>query len=415
MKANEKLYLRLPVSAEQPVHWLVWNSSHNELIASGVLASVNELEQLTGQAQQRSTVVFVASQPIAMRQVTLPNGSHRHLAQVIPFALEEELASDIESLHFAWPQNVKQTPLPVMVVAHDQMQQWQQWLADAGIRADAMYPDIFMVPSHAGSWQLLPLQPQDIVVRTGAWTGFTVETELFEHIANQLVTDAAADGPVADQLVHYGDFSWPAEQGESPIPLVAADIEVPLSVVAQSASTLTVTGINLLQGKYRQKQKRRRSTKSWRPLAVAAGVVAVLGLSLQITQWVQLERQSENLQAAIEQTYRDTFPNETRIVNVRTQLSRHLQQVQGGGNEQDVLQLLQYLQPAFAAHPNLRLELIRFERGELRLQVNGESFEDFEGFRREAEREGQLNVAQGQVSNRDDRVSGTLTVTLVTG
>lgn len=401
-KANERLYIRLPASANQICHWLIWDAAAGELIASGELSSAEQLSQLSDKAASRETTVFVASHGIALRQISIPSGAQRHLNQVVPYALEEELASDIDSLHFAWPQKSKQSELPVAVVAHTQMQTWLQWLKQADIQPKRMLPDVFMLPFETGKWQAMQLTGGDTLVRTGAWSGFAIETQLFEQLASQLVADELTPDNMPEAIVHYGDLNWP----QPPALLKAADIEVPLTVVGQSSG-----GIDLLQGKYRQKQQRQRSQHNWAPLAIAAGVVAVLGLSLQITKLVSLNSQQQQLSQQIEQTYKQTFPNDTRIVNVRSQLNQHLQQVQGTGNQEGVLALLQQLEPAFAAQEELELELMRYDNGQLRLQVNGNSFEQLEAFRQLAEQSGRIRVSQGQVSQRDQQVSGAITVT----
>ncbi len=48
-----------------------------------------------------SRLVLVPSGRIAFHQVTLPHRTWRQRLQVLPFLLEEQLATDIEQLHFA--------------------------------------------------------------------------------------------------------------------------------------------------------------------------------------------------------------------------------------------------------------------------------------------------------------------------
>jgi len=423
--ANERLYIRLPSQAEHPVHWFIWDHSQAALIASGLLAANDRprLEPLQEKAAQRQTTVFVASHQISMRHLSLPSTAQRHLAQMVPYALEDELASDIEQLHFAWPAQAKSDDLAVAVVAHSQMQQWLDWLKQADIRPQHLYPDIYMLPHEPGEWQAMRVanegaaQGDDVVVRMGPHQGFTVEAEMFDLLAPQLVASALTDeNQVPARITHFGELEWEA----APAVLQAADIEVPISVMARTHSS-PFKGIDLLQGRYKkfsQRKQKQTSNQQWRPLAWAAGIVAVLGLSLQITQLIIYNGQQAELSAAIEAEYLQTFPNERRIVNVRSQLNQHLAQLQGqvgeNGAPAGLLTMLQQLQPAFAANTALSLELLRYEQGELRMQVTGESFQQLEAFRQAAEQDGVLQVSQGQVSNNDNQVSGAMTVTFAT-
>jgi len=193
---------------------------------------------------------------------------------------------------------------------------------------------------------------------------------------------------------------------------------VPLTIISQGSG-----GINLCQGRYAQKLNQARRDRSnshnWRPLAIAAGVVAILGLSMQVFQWASLNQQAENLQAQIEQTYLATFPNETRIVNIRSQMTQKLRQMTGSaGTGTDLMAMLQQLQPALAEFNSIKFELVRYEQGssadstgELRVQVRVASFDELEAFRQQVEAAGALSVAQGQTNSEDDYVSGALTIT----
>jgi general secretion pathway protein L len=116
------------------------------------------------------------------------------------------------------------------------------------------------------------------------------------------------------------------------------------------------------------------------------------------------------LKAQAEQLYRDAFPGNTRIVNLKVQLQRQLDGLGLGNSDQvSVLAVLQQLEPAFKSQPDLQLELLRFQNNELRLQATAKSFSQFESFQQAARAEG-LDIEAGSMSNRGETVSGALTV-----
>ena len=59
----------------------------------------------------------------------------------LPFALEEQVADEIENLHFAPGARRPGGDLPVVVVAHDRMSAWLDRLRDAGIRPARLVPE----------------------------------------------------------------------------------------------------------------------------------------------------------------------------------------------------------------------------------------------------------------------------------
>lgn len=396
---HETLILRLPAQGtDEPIPWLVWHNGQQELIASGELDSVADLRQLKEKANRCEVIVAVPGQDVLLTRVTLPAGTKRHLQRIIPYALEEELASDIEQLHFAWPE-VKGAELPVAVVSKERMDWWLKVLSDAGIESAYWVPDCFLLPYQEGVWQAIELA-DSVVVRTGTWQGFTIEKQQFAELAPALC--AEQDNPT--EIVHYGPLNWP----QSPAPLTAADIEVPFTIAVQSVSS--TAGLNLRQGAYRSQRAKRSVDLPWRALATAASVLFILAVLLNGVRYWQLDSQSQMLKAQAEQLYRDTFPGQTRIVNLKVQLQRQLEQLGlGSADEASVLSVLQQLAPAFKSQPELQLELLRFQDNELRLQATGNSFSQFEAFQQAIRAEG-LVVEAGPMNNRGERVSGSLTV-----
>ncbi|PTB83267.1 type II secretion system protein GspL [Pseudidiomarina aestuarii] len=402
----ETLYIRLPASAEQPVHWLIWNSTTSELIASGTVPQASDLAQLTERARSRDVAVFVAGQAVSMKHAPLPAGSQRLWAQLVPNTLEDEFATDIDKLHFAWPTNFKvagaETPLPVAVVSDAAMQNWLEWLQAADIEADQLFPDFYMLPAPPANTAHALQLGNDVIIRNGEQSGFAVEADLLDSLGLETFVDADCT-----KMVHFGPVQVTSDK------LEAADIEVPLSIVANANSAAHKHTINLRQNDYKVTRKRRKVSThlQWRPVATAATVLIALVYVQQVATYIQLGQQQEQVRVAIEQTYRDVVPGEGQIVNAEVQLRRQLEAVAGtaavSGN---VMQVLTDLQPAFQAAGDMQLELLRFERGELRLQARAERFNSFEAFRTAAQQAGGYDVEQGSISNNDSGVSGTLTV-----
>ncbi|RWU12965.1 type II secretion system protein GspL [Pseudidiomarina gelatinasegens] len=396
----EQLFIRLSSQPHEPLHWLIWSPVQEELIASGTLNDLSELSQLSDHARSREVICFAPGTDVLITAVELPNSAMRMLSQVIPNALEDELAQDISELHFAWPPVKKSgtgLSLHVAVVAHEAMTKWLQALDAADIECDEMYPDIFMVPApQEGGAVPAPeqgLHPtsltlgETVIIRTGQYSGFSTDIALLPVMAEGMQLQAV------EQM----------------------DIEVPLSIVATTynARKSQPEMINLRQHQYRVQRKKRKGASNvgaYKPAAIAAAVLLAVGYSSQVVEYVQLGEQSAQLEQAIEQTYRDTFPNEKRIVNVRSQLNRHLESLGVEGVTASPLELLAHLEPAFKANRDVRLEMLRFENETLRMQVKANSFGSLENFRKVANEGGQVTVEQGPVNNQSGAVSGALTV-----
>jgi len=99
----EQLFIRLSSAEREPLHWLIWSPAQSELIASGTLNDLSELSQLTDHARSREVICYAPGTDVLLTEVELPSSAIRMLPQVVPNALEDELAQDISELHFAWP------------------------------------------------------------------------------------------------------------------------------------------------------------------------------------------------------------------------------------------------------------------------------------------------------------------------
>lgn len=395
---NEQLIIRLPAGQQGPVSWLVWHTEEASVVASGELSDISKLGELSEKAQNRSLRVYVSSAAIGFHQVELPAKSRRHLERVIPFALEDEIAEDIEQLHFFWPETLpKDTAIPVFVVRRDQVERWLGQLAAAGLQTTAMYPDIFLLPLEESVWSMAAFPGsfgQEWVIRQDAWRGIVLEPELaigMQPEENEVLTEISA----------YGDIEWP----QPPAPVVMKDPALPL----QLAVTTKSHSVNILQGDY---QLHTGSASDYSKFKFPAIAAALLFVVLIVNEWmsvVELEREAAVVQAQYERLYRQTFPNSSRIVDIRAQLASH-SEVAGSGDPGQVLRLLQQLEPAFSNVP-IQLTMLQYDhnRGELRMQANGENFQSFERFTQLA-REQNLEVEQGQLTSRGGQINGTIIV-----
>lgn len=398
---QETLIIRLPaIGTLERIPWLLWHNQQQELIASGELESTAELSQLMEKASRSEVVIAIPGQDVLLTQVTLPAGSKKHLDKIIPYALEEELAADIDTLHFAWAET-KASTVPVAVVEKAHMKHWMDVLMESGIDARRWIPDIFLLPAENAEWHTIELG-NSVLVRASAWQGFAVEKNAFYELVSVLVNEY--DTP--EKIVHYGDVSWP----QPPAVLEAADTEVPMAISVQALQQSK--GINLRQGSFRVKTQAKSSSLPVKPLAIAASFLLVLAITLNGLKYWQLEQQRSVLKAEAEQMYRDVFPSENRIVNLKAQLQQKIERLGGSGNTKgSVIAALDSLQPAFKAEPSVKLELLRFQNNELRLQATAESFSQLESFQRKAQHNGVV-IEAGSMSNRGDKVSGALTIEL---
>ena len=394
----EQLLVRLGANHTDPISWLVYSRTEDEIIASGELPNAEALSSLTERAGQRSVIALAPSSEILLKWVELPPKAGRKIISAIPFMLEDELATDISQQFFAiGPKRGDEQA--VAVVSHEKMELWQSWLSEAGLFCDTIIPDVLAVPVTENGWSVLTLGEQ-LLVRQDTFKG--VQGEATWLLPTLVHFTAQQESPIT--ITNYAgiDLSSLPNIEEAQAPL-----ELPMQVLAKEAMQ---SGFNLCQGDYKVKRKQSGVLNQWRVAAVLAVLALCTSLIDKGFSLYQLKAQNQALSSEINTAVKAGFPNIGTYRNVRLKLQSELAKLEQGGGSASMLIMLDQLAPAFSA-TDVKPQTLRFDatRTEIRIQAQGKNFEALEQFKRTAENAGFV-VEQGAINNRDNGVVGTVSV-----
>tara|TARA_Y100001963_G_scaffold30025_1_gene40955 strand:+ start:901 stop:2100 length:1200 start_codon:yes stop_codon:yes gene_type:complete len=394
----EQLLVRLGANHTDPISWLVYSRTEDEIIASGELPNAEALSSLTERAGQRSVIALAPSSEILLKWVELPPKAGRKIISAIPFMLEDELATDISQQFFAiGPKRGDEQA--VAVVSHEKMELWQSWLSEAGLFCDTIIPDVLAVPVTENGWSVLTLGEQ-LLVRQDTFKG--VQGEATWLLPTLVHFTAQQESPIT--ITNYAgiDLSSLPNIEEAQAPL-----ELPMQVLAKEAMR---SSFNLCQGDYKVKRKRSGVLNQWRVAAVLAVLALCTSLIDKGFSLYQLKAQNQALSSEINTAVKAGFPNIGTYRNVRLKLQSELAKLEQGGGSASMLIMLDQLAPAFSA-TDVKPQTLRFDatRTEIRIQAQGKNFEALEQFKRTAENAGFV-VEQGAINNRDNGVVGTVSV-----
>lgn len=393
---SERLVIRLGSNSDERIFWLQYNDKAQEVIASGVLNNAFELAQLTQQAAAVRVQVLVPGSDLNYFSVDVPKSNRRQAIAAIPFMLEDELANDVESLHFVYGKVVddKQS---VYVCDKAKVEMWLAWLGEANIQATELMPDYLALPIAEGEritalqleeQVLLRVSPQQGYCITQDWLSVTLG--LLSHEGEPLTIEHL-DVPEGNQLIPH---QWQA------LPLI-----LPMQQLAMQMSKPT---LNLLVGEFTQNKQTNNHFKVWRGVAIAASLLVVLFFTEQLIRVNQLEQQQAALKEQSENIYRKINPNVRRIIGLKSNMKKELEQLQGGGGSQELLIMLDSMNNAFSAVSSMKPVSIKYDqrRHEIRVQAHAESYEKFNQFRDILA--SQYTVTTGGLNNDGSRVSGSL-------
>jgi general secretion pathway protein L len=169
---SETLVIRLRTAEDAPASWVVVDADGARLgpVQNGPLADA------ASDCAGRKVLVLVPGSEVTLAEPELPVRGGARLAQAVPFALEEQLASDIDMLHFAVGTRGTGSGTPVAVVARANMDRWRSAWESAGIRPDACFADTTLLPL-APNGSVLLLDEGNLLVRRAESMPFALEVE----------------------------------------------------------------------------------------------------------------------------------------------------------------------------------------------------------------------------------------------
>ncbi len=404
----ETLYIRLGSQAQDVIHWLVFSTAEQEIIASGELNHAEQLSQLTEKAQQRQVKVLVPNCDVLLKRLTVPGKSQRAIRQAAPYMLEDDLAQDVEQLFFSYAEITKDAHghnCFTAIVARKQMSTWLSWLTLADIHVTAMLPEVLALPLKDNLWSAIALgrpNNEQVIVRQGLWQGFTLDPITWQLQCQAISQDNR------DDLVTVEAYS-PLKQAEH-LDIAQMPEELPLALMAKHYQS---TPFNLLQGEFKVKDKHRQALRDWLFVAGIASIAVLLSFAYKGLQLWQINKQLAQVELEIISTYKQAFPNtkRVRIATIRSQLNQKLGPLGRSSDSAGFLAMLSKMQPAFGQVPELKPNSVKYDgkRQELRIQAVANNYQHFEQFKVSLDSAG-LTVKQGAQNSQGEQVVGSFSI-----
>jgi len=349
-------------------------------------------------------LLIAPGEAITLHQVPLPSRKRSTWARAVPYALEDQVVEDIETLHFALASAPDGDCLPVAVVSRDTLRGWLDACAQASLVPAAILPEPLLLPWQEGDWSLL-LDGQRAVVRTGRWDGFATERDLLELLLNQALVDA---GDAKPQRLRVWGHPPPALAEIGLDPLIEDSAPEPLSVLASAYQPLAM--INLLQGGYSPRAHWGRWLRPWRAAAALAGLwLLVQGVS-QMHEYWSLRREQVALRAAMEQVYKEAAPSATRIVNPKVQLETRLRELRPtSASSGAFLELLYRGGQPLVSFTDVTLRGLSYRDGQLDLDLQGGNPEVLDQLQQKLNQQPGLQVEM-RTTQREGQVESKVTL-----
>lgn len=371
-------------------------------------------------AGDRRVVVLAPANRVLLTSVNLPIRNAAKLRQALPFALEEQVAEDLDKLHFSSGRRNPSGTVPAAIVRREDLEAWLGQLAEVGIEPSALYAEHGGMPSSptASVWML---ERDTCLARRPGEPPIAIEGDSVDDFL--VFADPRQDQRDAEQASHLTVYlgvderrQYEAELESLRESLVSLDVKLlPDGTLPHlAAGAISGSGVNLLQGPFAPKTGIEKMWRPWRSAAALLLVLVVITIGRQAIELSKLKRVDAELDAAIENVFREAMPDVQRIVNPRRQMETRLAAIRAarGGAEAPFLQSLEALSQAIGAAPGSSVVSLSFRTGIMEVKLTAPSVDALDSIQRSVEAAGSLDAAILSANPRGDAVEGRIQLTV---
>lgn len=408
----EALIIRFPADPNADntqAQWMLVDAQHHRMGA----VVTGSLQEASALAANRKVYAIVNGSSVLHTEPVLPpiKGSAK-LQQVVPFALEDQLATDVEELHFAIGKRGSRPGTPVAVVAHEHIQQWIAELQAAGLHPTALMTDASTVPGDDQAMTIVIDNGRVLLRRTDSPPMMLDISPLEEAL--QLLIPEFTENTIN---IHIPESEYEQHQ-HSLQALHARAPNLQVKLLPEGALPLFASRIaqgdalNLLQGVYEPKRDFSSELAPWRLATMFVGVLFALHLIVTGTRWWQLKRQEVKLDQQISEVFTQGMPGVAPPIaaQARKMFESRLISLQTGSVDSQLLRTLDALADALTKTPNSQLQDISYQDNGVKLRLLTASVDALDQICKVLNTHGLSANIESEVP-RDSKTEGRLKVT----
>ncbi|MEJ1340409.1 MAG: type II secretion system protein GspL [Candidatus Sedimenticola sp. (ex Thyasira tokunagai)] len=384
---SELLLVRANTEQDGQYTWLPVDKKGNPRAQAGT----GTLGQLAAQAKHRRLVLLLPGSDLLLSTVTIP-GTGRAPASAVTFALEEQLADEVDGLYITSGPRQGGGEIPVAAIRKERLNHLLDSLKQAGYTPHWCLPESILLPWREGGWSLLE-EGEQVTLRVGKYLGMGIETASLQPVLMKLLQEWTGEEPPVVQL-------W-SDSKASQLPRLLENLGCSLEQVQMPTSVLQLLTtevsshphLDLLQTAQRQGEARGSSGR-W--LAVAA--MLLLALIVYIggngyNYW-QLKKEQAVVTGEINQRFKKAFPDITRVVDPLVQAEQALakRQHESGLGRDQLLTLLHRAGSALKQDKTVQLIGLEFRQGIIQMRLQSKGVGSVESFKQRLEKSGRLEA-----------------------
>ena len=321
-----------------------------------------------------SVQAVVPASMVLLAQVKVPSRNRRKMFQLLPYIVEEKLMYDPDSIHVAAGPQLPGGETVVAVIDKAWMKRVIGALQSAGLPPWKMWPETLMPAVPLGTWTVV-WNGREGFVRTGMASGQSVDGGNAEvpPLGLLLAAKEAAEKGSAPRKINL----QPAEGSDQPdLESWASQLGIKVEVSGawdwSAAAYGMEKGVNLLQGEFAPARFEPDLRQRLRVPLILAGIIVALQLGGGLADWLMLNYEKRQLDADMQKTFRQAFPEAKVVVDAPLQMQRNLTELRharGLSDPADFLPVLAKAAPVLSQPDTVTIQSMQYENGILRIDV----------------------------------------------
>lgn len=379
--------------------WVILSPT-NEIISKG---QDEKLSELTNKIdfKELETIILISSTDIVIRQIKLPKKIPYHkLPKLIPNILEEDIISNIESIHFSYLKPTPDGNMAVAIVSKDKLTKWLAILQETHITPDKIYPFCLAMKGSENKWQVW-IENNLGTVKTGQEAGFTIDNPQLEKFLNYTYLNAQTKPEIIN-------VSAP-----SALPPVFEKFPT-LNKISQYYSSSVwdvcdknLSTINLLQNFFSTPQYFKKYQKLFLALIAPFIFIFLLAIILEIKNIITLKNETTNVEDQISQITSSLYPHDHDI-NPRLKFENELKT--SSYTAGDFYNQLFLVGKSLNMNQMITLKNLSYRNNTLTITIEAPNYHDIEKFIAQME-QSKLTVHQTKTEQQVNKLSALLTIT----
>ncbi len=417
----EFLVIRIGTNPVESASWIAVDSAggrRSPPITGPLAEAVHDIGE-------RSVLVLVPSAEVLTTAVDIPVKGGARLLAALPYAMEEFVADDVDTLHFAPGTRRSSGRTPVSVVNREKLQGWLLLLADSDIQPSSLVAESYGLARIPGTISMLVAEDQ-VVINNGA----DVELVLQDVSPGDALVAIGALDPAASDESAAGATNMPrhvlvyCEVGEDERfahdwiairqEMDSLDIKILADGVLPrlAVTVVTAAGVNLLQGEFGKRSDYTGLFRPWKYAAMLLVAFVAISLGAKTSDMFRLKQQETALKAEFHEQYRQISPGAADVVDPAAVVSSLRTRAGAGaaGTAPVFLQSMEQLGRAMQQNQAVRIEAISYRSGVVDVRLSAPDVATLDNIQRVVGETGRFTAAIQSTDQDGEKVSSRIQI-----